>query len=420
MSQDAPPPAHDAYAALRIRDFRYFLAGHLISTMGTQMQTVAVGWHLYERTRSAFALGLVGLVQVLPVMGLALPAGHVADRYNRRKLLMASTALVAVSAFGLGAVSALGGGATPIYACLLLGGVARAFQGPVKAAFLPQIVPRRIFSNAVSWNATGFELASMIGPAVGGLLIALLGGATAVFVICGIAAAIFFGLLIPVSGQQAASAETSMSLRSIGAGVSFVRGQQILLGAMTLDMFAVLLGGAVALLPVYAKDILHVGPTGLGWLQAAPSFGAVLMALAIAHLPPLRRAGTSLLTAVAGFGIATIVFGLSRSFWLSMIMLFLTGAFDNISVVIRHTIVQILTPDSMRGRVSAINGVFISASNELGRFESGSVAALCGPVCSVVFGGIGTVVVVALTAAFSPQLRRYGALDGGESLQVKQ
>ncbi|MFN0088417.1 MAG: MFS transporter [Blastocatellia bacterium] len=414
---DGPVPGQDAYAALRIRDFRRFLSGHLLSVLGVQMQTVAVSWQLYERTSSAWSLANVGLVQVIPMIGLALLAGQAADRFDRRKLLMAATVLAVLSALGLAAVSWFGGNILLIYACLLLSGTARAFQGPARSSLMPLLVPREVFGNSVTWAISGFELSSMIGPALGGFLFEWSRSGTLVYLL-GAVGSLFYFLMLSTLRKRAYIAEQSSAkkaapgLETLVAGFNYVRRNNVLLAAMTLDLFAVLLGGAVALLPIYAKDILHVGATGLGCMQAAPSLGAVTMALLTAHLPPLHKAGKTLLWAVAGFGVATIIFGLSRNFWLSMAMLFLTGAFDNISVVIRHTLATLLTPDEMRGRVSAINGMFISASNELGRFESGSVAALFSPVISVVSGGIGTILVVGAIALRSPRLRKYGALIG--------
>jgi MFS family permease len=408
---------HDAYAALRVRDFRRLLAGHLVSVLGTQMQTVGVGWQLYEETSSAMALGMVGLVQVIPIIGLALFTGQIADRFDRRKVLMAATSLAAFSSFGLAAISAWGGSVLFIYSLLFLNGVARSFQGPARSSLMPQLVPLSIFGNAVRWWVSGFELSAMIGPALGGALIALTKGTTLVFLSAGLSGLFFLTMLARltkrpyVAESSPTSKPSSTNLRTLLAGFDYVRQTGILLAGMTLDMFAVLFGGATALLPVYAKDILQMGPTGLGWLQAAPSLGAVTTAIVTTHLPPFKKAGRAVFLAVAGFGIATIIFGLSRNFWLSLVMLFLTGAFDNISVVVRQTLVTILTPDEMRGRVSAVNGMFISASNELGRFESGTVAYFFGAVFSVVSGGIGTLIVVALVAWLSPQLRRYGALD---------
>jgi MFS family permease len=404
----------DAYAALRVRDFRLFLSGHLLSTLVIQMQTTAVGWRLYEKTNSELALGMVGLVQIIPILGLALPAGQAADRFDRRKILTIATTLAVTASFGLAAVNMWSSASVRlIYACLFLNGLARAFQSPARSSLMPQLVPEQIFSNAVSWYVSGFELSSMAGPALAGSLIYLLGGVTPIFAVAGLGNVIYLVMLANLTRRSyaAESRAGQANLRTVVAGFKYVWNTRLLLGTMSLDLFAVLLGGAVALLPVYAKDILGVGPAGFGALQAAPSLGAITMAMLTTHLPPFRKAGKALLWAVAGFGMATIVFGLSRNFWLSLAMLFLTGAFDNISVVVRQTLVMILTPDEMRGRVSAVNGMFISASNELGRFESGGVAALFGPVFSVVGGGVGTLIVVATVAFSSPQLRRFGRLD---------
>src|SRR6266540_254499 len=344
---------HDAYAALRVRDFRLFLSGHLLSVLGVQMQTTAVGW-------------------------------QAADRFDRRKTLMSATTLAVIAAFGLVAVGMWAGANVPlIYVCLFLSGLARAFQGPARSALMPQLIPYQIFSNAVSWNVSGFELSSMLGPALAGWLIYLFGGVTPVYLFAGLGSAIYFVMLATLAKRSyaAESRASQTNLRTLVAGFKYVWNKKLLFGAMSLDMFAVLFGGAVALLPVYAKDILSVGPAGFGALQAAPSLGAITMALLTTHLPPLTKAGRTLLWAVAGFGLATIVFGLSRNFWLSLAMLFLTGAFDNISVVVRHTLATILTPDGMRGRVSAVSG------------------------------GVGALVVVATVALSSPQLRRFGRLD---------
>jgi MFS family permease len=406
----------DAYAALRVQDFRLFLIGHVTSVLGVQMQTVAVGWQLYETTGSALALGMVGLVQFLPMLGLSLPAGHTADRFDRRRVLMTASLLAAVSSVGLMAVSSLGTSAKLIYICLFVSGVARAFQGPARASMMPLLVPRAVFSNAVTWTVSGFELASLAGPALGGACIAALGSATPVYLIGAVTSTFYVTMLAMMTKRTYAAprspdSDDRMSLSSLVAGFRYVWKTKLLLAAMTLDLFAILLGGSVALLPIYAKDILHVGPSGLGWLQAAQSVGAMVMALVTTHLPPMQKAGRTLLWSVVGFGASTIVFGLSRSFWLSFLMLLLTGAFDNISVVVRHTLVQIPTPDQMRGRVSGVNGMFINASNEVGRFESGTVAALFGPVFSVVIGGVGTLIVVAASALAWPQLRRFGRLD---------
>ena len=409
------------YAALRERNFLYFLIGHILSVLGVQMQTVAIGWQLYEKTGSAWPLGLVGLVMAIPMIGLAPIAGQVADHFDRRRVLMGATWLAVISSLGLGLVSARGEGLFWIYLCLFGSGVARAFQGPARSSLMPLLVRREIFVNSVTWAVSGFELASMIGPALGGMLIAILGGATSIYLLCAGGSLCYLTMLGMMGQARYGGSEASrLSLsglidwRRLMAGFEYVWSTRLLLTTMTLDLFAVLLGGAVALLPIYAKDILRVGPAGLGWLQAAPSLGAVTMAVMMAHLPPMRRTGRILLVSVAGFGAATVIFGLSKNYWLSLSMLFLTGAFDNISVVIRHTMVQLLTPDEMRGRVSAVNGMFINASNEIGRFESGTVAGMFGPVFSAISGGVGCLIVVAAVALRSPELRRYGSLVAGD------
>lgn len=375
------------------------------------MQKVAVGWEIYERTGSALNLGYAGLAQFLPQVLWVLVAGHVTDTFNRKRVLMAALTFNAVASIGLALNSVRGGSVYLIYACLFATGTARAFFMPARAAFLPRIIPLPIFSNAVSWNSTGFELASMTGPAVGGLLIGFFRSATLVYVITALGAITFVIMLGNIPYKHASQERPPITLHALSVGFRFIWKSKAVLASMLLDMFGVLLGGATAMMPIYAKDILQVGPRGLGWLMAAPSIGACTMALLQAHRGPLRRAGRTLLFAVAGFGTVTIVFGISRTFWLSMAMLCLLGSCDNISVVVRSTLIQMLTPDDMRGRVSALNGLFIGTSNELGAFESGLVAGFLGPVFSVVSGGIGTLLVVAAIAWLFPQLRSYGRLD---------
>jgi MFS family permease len=375
------------------------------------MQTVAIGWELYERTNSAIVLGGVGLAQVLPMIALTLITGHVADRRERKLIMLLSVMLLALSSLALAVLSYTQGGIFLIYACLVLTGVARAFLRPASDAMMWQLIPVSAFTNAATWNSSSFQLAAVIGPAFGGFGIALLGNATGVYVLAAIAALLCFILTLPIKEQKVIRSTEPISVKGLAAGAKFVWQNQLILAAITLDMFAVLLGGAIALLPIFAKDILHVGPVELGYLQAANSIGALSMAITLAYLPPLRKAGPALLWSVVGFGVVTIIFGLSRSFWLSMLMLILGGALDSISVVIRHTLVQIRTPDDLRGRVAAINSVFISASNELGGFESGLTAAFFGPVISVVGGGIGTILVVIATAMIWPGIRKLGALQ---------
>jgi MFS family permease len=404
---------HDPYQALRFRDFRLLIIGQLVATLGEQMTSVAIGWELYQRTHSALALGLVGLVQIIPVILLSLPAGHIADQFNRKQIVVISQVVLMLSSLGLAILSFIQGDILLVYGCLLVIGITRAFKNPASSTLIPQTVPPEAFTNAATWNSSVWQLASVIGPALGGLMIALFSSATLVFVFDAIAGLIFALMVTIIRGKQKAvtrTSEKSTTLASIAAGISFIRRTRIILAAITLDMFAVLLGGATALLPIYADDILHVGPVGLGWLRAAPSIGALLMALVLAHRPPFKRAGVMLLLAVTGFGIATILFGLSRSFFLSLAMLGLLGAFDNISVVIRGTLTLVKTPDEMRGRVASVTGIFIGASNELGGFESGLAATLFGATASVVGGGIGTILVVLAIAYFMPEIRRLGAL----------
>jgi MFS family permease len=406
------PARHDPYAALRIAGFRFYLSGNLLAIIGVQMQTAAVGWEIYHRTGSKFLIGLVGLVEVLPVIALALLTGHVADRFDRKTIVRTTLTMVALSSLALATISFTQGPIWAMYVLLFVIGVARAFQQPAKSALLVQVVSPENFASAVTWSTGAFQLACIVGPALGGVLIWLTHRPALVYLLDTTAASIFVTMLtfVPVLQAHEPSREP-VTFHTLSAGIRYVWSNKVVLGAMALDMFAVLLGGATALLPVYAEDILGVGAIGFGVLRAAPAVGAVLMAGALVFLPPMQRAGRSLLWAIAGFGLATIVFGVSTSFPLSLAMLFLTGALDQISVVIRHTLVQLQTPDEMRGRVSAINGMFIGASNELGAFESGTVAELTSPAMSVVSGGIGTILVVAASAVLLPQLRRYGRLQ---------
>lgn len=443
-----PPHSADAYAAFRVGAYRRYALGYFISVIGRQMVSVAVGYELYQRTRSATALGLVGLAGALPVILMALPAGQLADRCNRKVILLVTAALSVLSSLGLAWLSIaharvpdgpiLGAAtraltafaaffgektevsfdpAVPIMLLLLfLTGCARAYGWAARGAFLANLVPRPLLVNAITWISSNFEISSMLGPALGGIVIAQLGIPAAYLLdaICGVS---FIVAIAPIRHRQEPPGPRESPMRELFSGLRFVARKKEILATLTLDLFAVLLGGATALLPIFAEQILHVGATGLGWLRAAPSFGAVTMSVLLAHLPPMKRAGITLLWAVAGFGVATVVFGLSRSFALSFLMLTVAGAFDNISVVVRHTLVQLLAPDAMRGRVSAVNNVFIGSSNELGALESGLTAALWGPVIAVVVGGVGTVVVVIAVALIWPQIRRLGSLRDAHAEQ---
>jgi MFS family permease len=402
---------HDPYAALRFLDFRLLLVGRFITSLGDQMLSFAIGWELWLRTNSELALGLVGLVQVIPVLVFSLPAGHVADQFNRKRIILITQVLLSACALGLFFLSYSEGSLALIYLCLFGIGMARAFNNPATATLLPQTVPPPIFTSAATWSSSAWQLAAIIGPALAGGFVALANHVTAIYALDAAASLIFLWTVLLIKGRPLALAHRAATLDSLAEGIRFLRSTKELLAAITLDMFAVLLGGAVTLLPVYATDILNVGAGGLGIMRAAPSIGALLMAVSLAHRPPFQHAGRTLLIAVAGFGAATIVFGMSRIFWLSVLMLLSLGALDNISVVIRSTLLLVRTPDEMRGRTAAVNGIFIGASNELGGFESGATAQLFGPVVAVVMGGIGTILVVLAVARRWPEMRNLRTLE---------
>jgi MFS family permease len=400
---------HDPYLALRFRDYRFLISGSFIAAMGNQMLALAIGYELYERTHSALDLGFVGLVQVMPVLLLSLPAGQVADQYNRKTIVFLSQFFLATMSVALTVVSYFQGSLLAIYGCLLLIGIGTAFNGPAARTLPTEIVPETAFESSATWSSSAMQIAFVVGPTLAGVLIALFNNATLVYALNAVAALIYVVLLLFVRGNavgpRPVRKKEPRSLRTLGQGAAFLRRSPIILAAITLDLFAVLFGGATTLLPIFAKDILQVGPTGLGWLRAAPSLGAICMAMYLAHRPPLQRAGMTLLVAVTTFGVATVLFGLSHSFLLSMAMLFILGGMDNISVIVRNTLTLLRTPNEMRGRVAAINGLFISTSNQLGGFESGLTAQLFTPMWSVVGGGIGTILVVLVVAIAWPELR---------------
>lgn len=403
--------AHDPYLALRHRDYRFFIVARFLASMGVLMQDVAVGWQLYERTHSTLALGLTGLVSVTPTILFALPAGALADRVDRRNVARLGRILAGIMSVWLAVLSATHGPVWMIYAALFVGGVGFAFVAPAQSALISQVLPGEAFANGVTWNATAFQIAATTGPAVAGAMIGITGSATIVYVTGAAMAATYIVLLSVVRTREQRMDREPITRKSLAAGLRFVFSEELLLAAITLDLFAVLFGGATTLLPVYAKDILHVGPAGLGWLRASPSVGAMLTALWIAHRGPMKRAGTLLLSAVFGFGVSTIVFGISHSFALSMIGLFLIGGFDAVSVVIRSSLLQLRTPDALRGRVNAVNGIFVDLSNELGGFESGAIASLVGPIVTVVAGGLGTIIVVIVAGAKWKSLRELDDLS---------
>ena len=369
---------------------------------------MAIAWEMYQRTGEALALGFVGLAQAAPTMILALPAGYLADRFSRRKLVILSLTGMTATSICLAVLSSSQGSIAWMYAFLIIDATFATIGRPARSALLPQLVPRDVYPNAVAWSTSMMQLGWVVGPALGGVII--IWSIPGAYLIAASGSAIYAMLLLTMSFRATGSVKAEAPMQALFGGLHFLKENRLVLTLMSLDMFAVLFGGAVYLLPIYAEEILRVGPTGFGWLRAAPAMGAFCMAILIAHLPPMQRAGCNLLLAVGAFGVVTIIFGISDSFGLSFAMLFLTGLFDNVSMVIRHTLIQLSTPDGMRGRVSAVSGVFVSASNELGGLESGVVAHYFGPVVSVVSGGIGTLLVVVATGVFSPRLRRQGAL----------
>jgi MFS family permease len=389
--------------------FLRFWAGRVAGTMGNQMVMVAVGWQMYDLTHSAWALGLVGLFQFVPALALALVSGHVADHYDRRHIVSMAMSLQLAAALVL-LLSTHEGWISRdlILGVSLLLGVARSFQMTAQQALTPLLVPASILSRAMAFSSSGNQAAIIGGPALGGFLYAA--GASVVYVVCAGLFVVGASLVWSARYDHRPAPRAPVTMDTLLAGVRFIRAKPVVLGAISLDLFAVLLGGAVALLPIYARDILHVGPQGLGLLRGAPAVGALLMSLVLARWTIRSRAGAILFSCVAIFGLTTIVFGLSNSFWLSMAMLFINGAVDMVSVVVRQTLVQLDTPDEMRGRVSAVNAIFIGASNQLGEFESGATAALFGPVGAVVAGGAGTLVVVGLWMRWFPELLRRRSL----------
>lgn len=401
-----------AFAALRLKHFRLFLAQRFFITIAGQMQSLIVGWQMYQLTKDPLALGLIGLAEALPFMVVALYAGHAADLYNRKRLiatfiLVFLTGTILLYFFSFDALrERIGMGVLPIYFIVGLTGIARAFIYPSTIALMAQIVPREFYVNSTTWNSAFWHVAAITGPAIGGLAYGFFGVKISYLIVM---AFVLTGLLLLSAlknpgFQPVINGETL--LQRLSQGLRFVFRNQVLLGAMTLDMFAVLFGGAVAMLPVFAAEVLFVGPQGLGFLRSAPMAGAVAMSLFLAYHPPRVHAGKMLFLAVAGFGIAIILFALSENYFLSLGLLFLSGVFDNVSVVIRATTMQLVTPDEMRGRVASVNSLFIGSSNEIGSFESGVAARLMGLVPSVIFGGAMTLVVNGVVAKMAPGLRR--------------
>ncbi len=405
------------YAAFKVRDFRLFIMARQCATLAIQIQATIVGWQLYEITRDPLALGLIGLTEAVPAITVSLYAGHVADIVARKKIILSTIFVLLFCSFALlfftleAGEFILGYGSFPIYIIIFLSGLARGFLSPANFSFMPQLIPRSLYANAISLNTTFWLIASIVGPMLAGFIYALFGISAAYFMdMLLVASALLFYLSIPSRPVPPTSEEQGVR-QKIKTGLKFVMKTQIILAAISLDMFAVLFGGAVALLPIFAAEILMVGPQGLGMLRAAPAIGAVLMALYITHNPITRNTGKVMLVCVAGFGASMIGFGLSTSFILSLAMLMFSGMFDSVSMIIRSTLIHTRTPEHMKGRVSAVNSIFVGSSNEIGAFESGVTAKLMGAVASVVFGGIMTLVTVGITAWKAKKLTNLDFLD---------
>ena len=400
------------FSAFREKEFIFYLLARFTYILGAQMQYTIVGWQVKELTNDPLSLGLIGLAEAIPFICIAPFAGHIADMFDRKKIILLAT-LFFMSATGLllwfssGHSHALENfGALPIYGVIFMTGIARGFTGPTYFAILPQIVPREQIPNAATWSSTTFHIAAVAGPAMAGLILGFIVikfsySSSLTLISC----SLIFILLIKKKGVVKKS-YTEPFFRSLSAGMRFVFQNKIVFGALSLDLFAVLFGGATALLPIFATDILQVGSQGFGLLRAAPAFGAIVMAGILAWFPAQKNAGRTLLLAVAMFGVCMICFAVSKNFYLSLFILALSGAFDNVSVVVRQIVLQLTTPDDMRGRVAAVNGIFIGSSNEIGAFESGVAAKLMGLIPSVIFGGCMTIGIVGLTAKFSPKLRK--------------
>ena len=403
----------DPYAALRIPDYRRFLSTRLMTTLTIQIMSVSVGYYVYELTNDPLMLGFIGLAEALPAIGISLWAGHLADKYNRRTLLIGCISVLLLCSLALLVVAlnqanlATSNLLAYIYGIMFCTGIARGFFSPTNFAFLPQIVDRQRLQNAISWNSSTWEVASITGLGIGGLIYGFGGVAAAFATMSGLCAVALIFILLIKSRAVPAFDRTETALTRIRAGLNFVFSKQVIIASIAMDLFAVFFGGAVALIPVFAKDILKVGPEGAGLLRAAMAVGAIIMAIFLAHRPLGKGAGKIMLACVAGFGLCNIGFGLSTNFFLSFGVLVLAGMFDEVSVFIRSALVHFQTPENMKGRVSSVSTIFITSSNELGAFESGVAARLMGTVPSVVFGGVVTLGVVAFTWWKAPKLRNY-------------
>lgn len=402
----------EAFAVIKVRNYRYYLLYRSFMTMATLMQSVIVGWQIYDLSHNVLWLGFIGLVEVIPQVGISLFAGHYIDLHNRKKIIKYTSVLLILGTIILliystnAAYFSTRFGILPVFVTIFITGLARGIIGPAQVALLGQLVPRNLYANAATWNSANWQLAAVLGPAIGGLIYGFLGIVTAYSVVLGFNLLSFLMIMQIKVGKHEITETIEGVFTRIKSGIDFVFKTPELLGAFTLDMFAVLFGGAVAMLPVFASDVLSAGPQGLGLLRACPAIGATLMAVVLMFRPPMKETGKVLFIAVVGFGLSMIAFALSKNFFLSCFILVMSGAFDNISVVIRGTILQLFTPDNMRGRVASVNSIFIGSSNELGAFESGVAAKIMGLIPSVIFGGFMTLAVVATTIKVNKPLRR--------------
>lgn len=409
--------AHDPYASLRVRNYRRFIVSVLTMTISAQIQAVVVAWQIYDVTHDPLSLGLMGLAEALPFVSISLYAGHIADRLNRHVVSIASLAVLLCCSLGFLTFNLIPGflhahGGLPFYAVIFVSGIARSFLQPARNALGAELVPRSLYANAVAWRSSVWQAAAVLGPGIGGLIYGFASPRVAYIAdAIMMSVALFTFWSIGYERRPASHAARQSISESLRTGLRFVFRESVLLSALTLDLFSVLLGGAEALLPVFADEILHVGPQGLGILRAAPAAGAVVMSIYLAHRPPFRKAGRTMLMAVAAFAMCIIVFGLSRSFVLSTAVLVLSGMADNTSVLIRGTLLQVLTPEHLLGRVSSVNSIFVGSSNELGAFESGVAAKLLGTVPAVILGGFASLGVVGTIATSVPRLRRLGRID---------
>ncbi len=403
---------HDPYAALKFPEFRNFNIARLCITIAAQIQAVIVGWQIYEITKDPLSLGLIGLAEAVPSICVLLFAGHITDSNDRKKIVISSVFLMTFCSFLLLIISTDSvkfltfNKVIAMYSAIFLSGIGRGFSAPSFFAFVSQLVPKEILPNAITWNTTTWQTGAVTGPAIGGLLYGYIGPTNTYLTIVTFWI-ISIILIFTIKKKPIPQISGVQSLKErLTAGLKFVFKRKIILGAISLDLFAVLFGGAVALLPIFAGEILFVGPQGLGLLRAAPSIGAVIMAIYMTRRPFTKNAGRNLMISIFGFGVCIIIFGISKNFFLSLFILALSGGFDSVSVVIRATFIQLMTPDNMKGRVSAVNSIFIGSSNEIGGFESGVTARLLGTVPSVIFGGTMTLLIVSVVALTSPTLRK--------------